>query len=51
MEKMNRHTMTIAQIETVKGVENIDEILRVEGIDAAIVGPCDLESPWAILIT
>ena len=42
MEKMNRHTMTIAQIETVKGVENIDEILRVEGIDAAIVGPCDL---------
>ena len=42
MEKINRHTMTIAQIETVKGVENIDEILRVEGIDAAIVGPCDL---------
>ena len=39
---MNRHTMTSAQIETVKGVENIDEILRGEGIDAAIVGPCDL---------
>lgn len=42
MAKMNQRTMTIAQIETVKGVENIDEILSVDGIDAAIVGPCDL---------
>ena len=42
MKEMNHRTMTIAQIETVKGVENVDEILSVNGIDAAIVGPCDL---------
>ena len=42
MKEMNHRTMAIAQIETVKGVENVDEILSVNGIDAAIVGPCDL---------
>ncbi|MDO4262136.1 MAG: aldolase/citrate lyase family protein [Eubacteriales bacterium] len=42
MAESNRRVMTIAQIETVKGVENADDILGVEGIDAAIVGPCDL---------
>lgn len=42
MRQMNERTMTIVQIETVKGVENVDEILSVDGVDAAIVGPCDL---------
>lgn len=42
MKNINHRTITIVQIETVKGVENVDEILSVEGIDAAIVGPCDL---------
>ena len=42
MEQLNAKTMTIVQIETVKGVENIHEILALEGVDAAIVGPCDL---------
>lgn len=42
MEMMNRRTISIAQIETVKGVENAEEILSVEGIDAAVIGPCDL---------
>jgi 2-dehydro-3-deoxyglucarate aldolase/4-hydroxy-2-oxoheptanedioate aldolase len=42
MENMNHKTISIVQIETIKGVENVDEILSVEGIDAAIVGPCDL---------
>lgn len=42
METMNRRTVSIAQIETVKGVENIEEILQVAGIDAVVVGPCDL---------
>jgi 2-keto-3-deoxy-L-rhamnonate aldolase RhmA len=30
------------QIETKKGVDNIDEILSVKGVDAALVGPADL---------
>lgn len=42
MQKQNERTLSIVQIETVKGVCNIDEILSVEGIDAAIVGPVDL---------
>ncbi|GAA6425530.1 HpcH/HpaI aldolase family protein [Dielma fastidiosa] len=42
MRELNQATITIAQIETVKGVENVDEIAQVEGIDALIVGPADL---------
>ncbi|HIR28413.1 MAG TPA: 2,4-dihydroxyhept-2-ene-1,7-dioic acid aldolase [Candidatus Choladousia intestinigallinarum] len=42
MLNMNQRTLTIAQIETAEGVNCADEILSVEGIDAAIVGPCDL---------
>ncbi|NBK97089.1 MAG: 2,4-dihydroxyhept-2-ene-1,7-dioic acid aldolase [Clostridia bacterium] len=42
MRKQNERTLSIVQIETLKGVVNIDEILSVDGIDAAIVGPCDL---------
>lgn len=42
MKSINEQTITIAQIETLKGVEHIEEILSVEGIDAILVGPCDL---------
>lgn len=42
MERDNAATLAIVQIETVAGVEHADEILAVDGIDAAIVGPCDL---------
>lgn len=42
MKELNDKTMSIVQIETRAGVEHIDEILDVEGIDGAIIGPCDL---------
>lgn len=42
MKELNESVISIAQIETGKGVENIEEILSVEGIDAVIVGPADL---------
>lgn len=42
MQNINERTMTIVQIETLAGVEGIEEILSVEGIDAVIIGPCDL---------
>jgi len=32
----------IVQIETRQGLENLDEILAVDGVDAAFVGPADL---------
>jgi 4-hydroxy-2-oxoheptanedioate aldolase len=34
--------LIVVQIETVKGVENIDEILKVDGVDVIFIGPADL---------
>ena len=42
MARANAGTLAIAQIETVAGVEAVEEILAVPGIDAAVIGPCDL---------
>lgn len=42
MKEINESVISIVQIETLQGVKNIEEILSVEGIDAAIVGPADL---------
>ena len=38
----NEETLIIVQTETAKGVENVDEILSVDGVDVAWVGQCDL---------
>lgn len=37
-----RETILIVQIEHIDGVDNLDEILAVEGVDGFIVGPYDL---------
>lgn len=42
MKEKNETVVTIAQIETKKGVENAEEIISVDGIDACIIGPVDL---------
>lgn len=42
MARANAGTLAIAQIETVAGMERVEEILAVPGIDAAVIGPCDL---------
>jgi len=39
---VNKELIIIAQIEHIKAVENIDEILAVEGVDGTIIGPYDL---------
>ncbi len=41
-KEANEHTLTIAQVETQKAIENIDEILSVRGIDVGLIGPNDL---------
>lgn len=41
-EKMESDFLRILQIENIKAVECLDEILKVEGISAFILGPCDL---------
>ncbi|KAJ4500038.1 Pyruvate/Phosphoenolpyruvate kinase-like domain-containing protein [Lentinula lateritia] len=38
----NRNTFIAVQIETVEGLENCEEIARVDGIDMLFVGPNDL---------
>jgi 2-keto-3-deoxy-L-rhamnonate aldolase RhmA len=38
----NDRTLVIAQIENEEGIRNIDEILSVDGIDLAVMGPNDL---------
>ena len=40
--KANDTILTLAMIETKKAVDNLDKILRVEGLDAIFVGPSDL---------
>lgn len=42
IEAANRRAVCIAMIETQEAVENIDEITRVEGLDAIFVGQSDL---------
>jgi 2-dehydro-3-deoxyglucarate aldolase len=39
---LNEEAIVIAQIEHIKAVENIDEILLTTGIDGIIIGPYDL---------
>jgi 4-hydroxy-2-oxoheptanedioate aldolase len=41
-EEANRQVACIPMIETVTALENLDDIVKVEGIDAIYVGPADL---------
>jgi len=41
-EHFNRETMVVLQIETVKAVEAMDELLSVPMLDAVMIGPVDL---------
>ena len=45
----NANTAVIVQIEHIEGVENIDQILDVEGIDGVFVGPYDLTGSMGIV--
>ncbi|KAF8998636.1 Phosphoenolpyruvate/pyruvate domain-containing protein [Hymenopellis radicata] len=42
MNVASDHCAVIPQIESGLGVENLEEILKVEGVDALMVGPMDL---------
>lgn len=41
-EQANRENMIILQIERKKAVENIEDLVSVEGVDAVVLGPVDL---------
>ena len=42
LENIDKSSLLVAQIEDFEGVENIDSILDVKGIDALFIGPYDL---------
>lgn len=44
IREVNDEIMVVVQIESAQGLENIDEILSVPGIDVAFVGPNDLHA-------
>lgn len=41
---LNKNSIVIVQIEHVDGVNNLESILQVEGVDASIIGPYDLSA-------
>ncbi len=41
-------TLLIAQIETVRAVENIDEIVATGGMDVVFIGPADLSTSYGV---
>lgn len=49
MARANDETLLLCQIESRAGVEHIEEILDVEGIDAALIGPNDMTQDFGIL--
>jgi 2-keto-3-deoxy-L-rhamnonate aldolase RhmA len=48
MSEANARTLVIAQVETVRGMENVDEIAAVPGIDVVWVGHFDLSDSMGI---
>lgn len=47
-KKESQAPLLIAMIETYQGLENINEILSVDGLDAILVGPYDLSASLGI---
>lgn len=44
VDRANDELVTIAQIETKSGLENVEEIVAVDGLDGLFVGPADLSA-------
>ena len=42
LEEANRETLVCVQIEDASALPNVDDILRVEGVDVFFIGPSDL---------
>ena len=45
---VNENTLTVVMIESRKGIENLDSICKVEGVDAIMVGPDDLSQDLGV---
>lgn len=42
VERANRETLTIVQIESIEAVEAVDDYLNLDGLDVLFIGPTDL---------
>lgn len=49
LKTADEELLVIAQIETKTAVENIDEVLSVDGIDVSYIGPADLSASFGHL--
>lgn len=49
MRRANEQTLLMCQIESRRGVENIEEIMAVDGIDVGFIGPNDMSQDYGIL--
>lgn len=45
---LNRETLTVAMVETRRSIDNLDEILKVDGLDAIMIGPDDLSQDLGV---
>jgi 2-keto-3-deoxy-L-rhamnonate aldolase RhmA len=46
--EMNAETITVAMIESQAGLDNLDAICRVDGLDAVMIGPDDLSQALGV---
>ncbi len=51
MAQVNDSLCLLVQVESKTALDNLDEILDVEGIDGVFIGPADLLRRWATRIT
>lgn len=49
MQQANEETLLLCQIESRAGVEHVEEILAVDGIDVVFMGPNDLSQDYGLL--
>ena len=45
----NQETAIVIQVESAEGMENLDEIAKVEGVDVVFAGPADLSASMGII--
>ncbi|MBI2939710.1 MAG: hypothetical protein HYY04_04665 [Chloroflexi bacterium] len=49
LEVANRETLVAVKVESARGVDNVEEIAAVPGLDAILVGPTDLTASMGIV--
>jgi 2-keto-3-deoxy-L-rhamnonate aldolase RhmA len=48
IEHINRETLTVIMVESQRAIDNLDEILKVDGVDCVMIGPDDLSQDLGV---